>query len=92
MWQGWQLRNAISAGEQPRTLVFVLTHVVGEAGEPHRTISNHDLAVSPGIDSFGVEFVHYPFISFAMVWHAKSRCPRHLVATLERAVNALPPA
>jgi hypothetical protein len=48
-------------------LVFVLTHVVAEAGEPHRTISNHDLAVAPGIDSFGVEFVHYAFISFAMI-------------------------
>src|SRR4030095_10552388 len=26
-----------------------------------------------------------------MVWHAKPGCPQHLVATLERAVNSLPP-
>ena len=26
------------------------------------------------------------------VWRAKPRCPKHLVAILERAVNALPPA
>src|SRR5438045_5648562 len=26
------------------------------------------------------------------VWRAKPRCPKHLVAVLERAVNALPPA
>ena len=26
-----------------------------------------------------------------MAWHAKPRCPGHLVATLERAVNALRP-
>ena len=25
-------------------------------------------------------------------WRAKPRCPKHLVAVLERAVNALPPA
>jgi hypothetical protein len=27
-----------------------------------------------------------------MVWHAKPDCPKHLVATLERPVNALPAA
>jgi len=26
------------------------------------------------------------------VWRAKPRCPKHLVAMLERAMNALPPA
>jgi len=75
---GMQLRNAISARSN-LGLGFALTHVVAEASEPHRTKSNHDLAVAPGIDSFGVELVYYPFISFTMVWHAKPRCPRHLV-------------
>ena len=58
---GMQLRNAISARSN-LGLGFALTHLVAEAGEPHRTKSNHDLAVAPGIDSFGVELVYYPFI------------------------------
>jgi hypothetical protein len=67
-----QLCNAISARSN-LGLRFALTHVMAEAGQLHRTKSNHDLAVAPKIDSFGVEFVYYPFISFTMVWHAKPR-------------------
>jgi hypothetical protein len=44
---GMQLRNAISARSN-LGLGFALTHVVAEAGEPHRTKSNHDLAVALG--------------------------------------------
>jgi hypothetical protein len=31
-------------------------------------------------------------IQSTLAWHAKPRCPKHLVAVLERAVNALPSA
>jgi hypothetical protein len=48
------------------------------------------VAADLSIELLGVEFIVYS--SLTMVWHAHPACPKHLVAALERHVNAFPAA